>query len=98
MELEKTFHGLLGLDERWEVCGLEFLKEEDRFCMTVVETPELWKREQCPEPTCQSSGITCHDHAPTRSWRHMDVFGKRMEILCDVPRGGDVRLAGRSTG
>ena len=32
-------------------------------------------------------GISCHDHVPTRSWRHLDAFGKRSEILCNLPRG-----------
>lgn len=87
MNLEKTFHGLLGLDERWEVCGVEYDEEGERFFLVIAETPQLWPRERCPQEGCAASGITCYDHAPTRSWRHLDVFGKRSEILCNVPRG-----------
>ena len=29
IELEETFHELVGLDERWKVCDSEFLKKED---------------------------------------------------------------------
>jgi transposase len=87
MDIEKTLHGLLGLDERWEVRAVEFDQQSDRFYMVVVETPQLWEREICPHDTCKSTDITCHDHTQTRCWRHMDVFGKRSEILCNVPRG-----------
>jgi transposase len=87
MNLEETFHGLLGLDEGWEVCGVEYEQEEERFVLVIAETPQLWLRETCPHEGCHASGITCYDHAPTRSWRHLDVFGKRAELLCNVPRG-----------
>lgn len=87
MNLEETFHGLLGLDERWEVCGVEYDEEGGRFFLVLAETPRLWEREVCPSEGCRASGITCYDHAPTRSWRHLDVFGKRSEILWNVPRG-----------
>ena len=87
MDLEKTFHGLLGLDERWEVRGIDYEESEERFVLVIAETPRLWEREVCPHATCQATGITCHDHTKTRSWRHLDVFGKRAEILCNVPRG-----------
>lgn len=87
MNLEETFHGLLGLDERWEVCGVEYDQEAERFFLVIAETPRLWEREVCPGEGCRASGVTCYDHAPTRSWRHLDVFGKRSEILCNVPRG-----------
>ena len=87
MDIEKTLHGLLGLDERWEVRAVEFDQQSDRFFMVVMETLQLWEREICPHDTCKSTGITCNDHIETRCWRHMDVFGKRSEILCNVPRG-----------
>lgn len=87
MELEQTFHSLLGLDARWEVLGAEYETQNERFLIVVAETQKLWPEEKCPEEDCGSSGITCHDHAPVRSWRHMDAFGKRTEILCEVPRG-----------
>jgi hypothetical protein len=45
MHLEETFHGLLGLDECWEVCGMEYDQEEERFFLVIVETPRLWERE-----------------------------------------------------
>lgn len=85
--MEETFHGLLGLDERWEVCGVEYDQEEERFFLVIAETLRLWEQETCPHQGCRASGITCYDHAATRSWRHLDVFGKRADLLCNVPRG-----------
>lgn len=87
MDLEKTFHGLLGLNECWEVKGVDYDEKEGRFFLVLRETPRLWEREQCPHAGCESGGITCHDHTGTRAWRHLDVFGKRAELLCNVPRG-----------
>ncbi|XOV72352.1 MAG: ISL3 family transposase [Verrucomicrobiota bacterium] len=87
MNIEKTIHGLLGLDECWEVRGVDYDSETEKFFMVITETDKLWEKQVCPHPTCKSSGITCYDHTETRSWRHMDVFGKRSEILCNVPRG-----------
>ena len=87
MELEKTFHELLGLNECWEVKAVEYDEEEERFFLVICETPQLWLVERCPHETCGSEGITCHDHTETRAWRHLDVFGKRADLLCNVPRG-----------
>lgn len=87
MELEKTFHELLGLNECWEVKAVEYDEEEERFFLVICETPQLWLAERCPHERCGSEGITCHDHTQTRAWRHLDVFGKRADLLCNVPRG-----------
>lgn len=87
MDLEGTFHGLLGLDERWDVCGIDYDEQEERFFVVIRETGKLWPAERCPEGACGSEGITCHDHTETRAWRHLDVFGKRADLLCNVPRG-----------
>ncbi len=87
MNLEKTFHGILGLDDNWEVHGVDYEEKQEKFFMVIVETSQIWENEICPHANCQSTGITCHDHAHTRSWRHLDAFGKRSEILCNVPRG-----------
>jgi transposase len=86
MDLEKTLHGLLGLNECWKVRAVEYDENDERFFLVICESPQLWEQEQCPHAACQSRGITCHDHAGTRSWRHLDVFGKRAELLCNVPR------------
>lgn len=88
MIAEHAFERLLGLDEGWAVAGAEYeVEAPGRFILVVRETPKLWPKLTCPQPTCGASGITCYDHAPTRSWRHLDAFGKKTEILCEPPRG-----------
>jgi hypothetical protein len=87
MDLETTFHGLLGLDDSWEVNGVDYDDQQGKFFIVITETDKLWEKETCPDPDCKGSGITCHDHVPTRAWRHLDAFGKRSELLCNLPRG-----------
>ena len=87
MDIEKTFHGLLGLNECWEVKAVEYDEDEERFFLVICETSQLWQQERCPHESCSSDGVTCYDHTQTRAWRHLDVFGKRADLLCNVPRG-----------
>lgn len=87
MIAEKAFERLLGLNECWEVVAAEYEEEGDgRFLIFVRETPKLWPSLKCPDAKCGSDGITCYDHAPVRTWRHSDAFGKKSEVLCEPPR------------
>ncbi len=84
---EKAFAGLLQPDEKREVVAAEFeTQPAERFLWVVRETAKLWPRLRGREPTCGCSGVVCHDHAEPRTWRHLDAFGKRTEILCALPR------------
>ena len=84
---EKAFAGLLQLDERWVVLAAEYETEPaERFLVVVRETEKLWPSLRCPEPKCGGDQVVCHDHAEPRTWRHLDAFGKRTEILCSLPR------------
>ncbi len=84
---EKAFERLLGLDECWEVAAAEYETEPaERFVLVVRETGQLWAKLVCPVSTCGGRRVVCHDHAEARSWRHLDAFGKRTEILCAPPR------------
>lgn len=75
------------MDERWSVAAAEYETEPvERFLIVVRETEKLWPSLRCPEPTCGQDRIVCHDHAEPRTWRHLDAFGKRTEILCALPR------------
>ena len=87
MIVENVFHQLLGLGECWSVTGVDYEPEANRFIIVITETEKLWPSQRCPKPACQCQPITCYDHADTRAWRHLDVFGKKSEILCAVPRG-----------
>jgi len=51
----------------------------------IEETPALWTRESCPH--CQSKPVACYDHAPQRTWRHLNVCQLQSEIVCALPRG-----------
>lgn len=78
---------MLQLDERWAVVAAEYETEPaERFLIVVRETEKLWPSLKCPEATCDGEKIVCHDHAEARTWRHLDAFGKRTEILCALPR------------
>ncbi|MFO1459483.1 MAG: ISL3 family transposase [Verrucomicrobiota bacterium] len=84
---EKAFAGLLQLDDRWSVVAAEYETEpSERFLIVVQETERLWPSLKCPEGTCEGTSVICHDHAEPRTWRHLDAFGKRTEILCSLPR------------
>ena len=85
MNIEETFAQLLGLGETWEVVMAEYEVKENRFTVLVQETAKLWPGLRCP--SCQGQPITCYDHVEARSWRHLDVFGKKSQILCALPRG-----------
>lgn len=93
MIVEQVFHQLLNLGECWEVRGVDYEAEANRFVIVISETEKLWPSQVCPQPQCRHRPVTCYDHADTRSWRHLDVFGKKSEILCAVPRGRCARCA-----
>lgn len=87
MIAEQVFHQLLNLGECWEVRGVDYEEAANRFVLVIAETEKLWPTQVCPHSQCRHPRVTCYDHADTRSWRHLDVFGKKSEILCAVPRG-----------
>ncbi len=53
--------------------------------LQVRETPQLWETERCPHDG--SAGVVCHDHIRGLRWRHLNVFNKEVELVCDLPRG-----------
>ena len=89
MITEAAFARLLQLDECWEVLAAEYETEPEpgRFTILVRETAALWPKQQCPVPTCRGTKVVCHDHVETRSWRHLDAFGKATQVVCAPPRG-----------
>lgn len=84
---EKAFERLLGLDECWKVCAAEYESEpREQFLLVIQETDKLWPKLVCPVATCRHTKVVCHDHAPARTWRHLDAFGKPTELVCAPPR------------
>jgi transposase len=84
MTVEELFHRLLGLGESWEVMGCEYQEEANSFFVVIKETARLWEQERCPK--C-AQAVRCYDHVEAMSWRHLNVFHKQSEILCELPRG-----------
>lgn len=85
MTPEKLFHELLGLGECWMVERARFDEVTNVLELHVRETPRLWDVERCPHDG--SGGVVCHDHVRGLRWRHLNVFNKEAEIVCDLPRG-----------
>jgi transposase len=82
---EKLFGELLGLGEAWAVERATFDEAKKVLKLHVRETPKLWASERCPQDG--SDGVVCHDHIRGLRWRHLNVFNKEAEIVCDLPRG-----------
>ncbi len=82
---EKLFSELLRLGDAWVVERVTFLEAKNVLELEVKETPQLWASERCPHDG--SAGVVCHDHIRAMRWRHLNVFSKEAEIVCDLPRG-----------
>jgi transposase len=75
----------LGLGESWWLESAEYHEELNSFLIVVRETPELWRHERCPK--CGVLESACYDHVEPMRWRHLNVFNKQSEIVCELPRG-----------
>jgi transposase len=75
-KLTKHYSLLLGLDAAWEVSDVSLSLEENRVEILVAH---VGGTVTCPE--C-GVGCTIADHAPERSWRHLDTmqFETRMAL------------------
>jgi len=82
---EKVFQKILVLGDGWRVRSVEYVEKEAKVLIRIEETPALWTRESCPH--CQSKPVACYDHAPQRTWRHLNVCQLQSEIVCALPRG-----------
>ena len=83
MNLEETFHRLLGLDDGWRVVSASYEMTQERFVIQVEETPKLWEQESAK----LGYAVRCYDHVEPLRWRHLNVFNKESEIVCALPRG-----------
>ena len=84
MTPEVLFHELLGLGENWKVEKIEFLKDSKGEVHIVVESqPELFENLRCEE--C-SAVMSLYDHAPERTWRHLNIFEHVCYLHCKLPR------------
>ena len=82
---EKVFHQILALGEAWRVGAVDYVEPERKVLIRVEETSQLWGGEVCPH--CAAKSVRGYDHAPERSWRHLNVCQLDSEIVCALPRG-----------
>ena len=82
---EKVFHQILGLGDAWRVSPVDYVEKASKVLIRVEDTPALWAREACPH--CAAKSVGGYDHAPERSWRHLNVCQLESEIVCSLPRG-----------
>jgi transposase len=55
-----------------------------RFFLEIRETAKVWDWVRCP----QDGGLVfCYDHTEMLTWRHLNIFQHRCEIICRLPRG-----------
>ena len=81
---------LLGLDHSWEVADVKLELEAKRVTIQLGFTG---KRVTCP---CCEASCTKADHAPVRTWRHLDTMQFETVLLARVPRV-DCKVCGVKT-
>jgi transposase len=82
---EKVFHQILLLGDAWRVSRVDYVEKESKVLIRVEETPGLWATEKCPH--CHRQSVGGYDHAPERTWRHLNVCQLQSEIVSALPRG-----------
>jgi len=84
MRPEELFHELLGLGTDWSVSELHYLKGKPSEVRIVIKAQESLACGM----TCATDGSSLHryDLAPTRTWRHLNIFEHECYIECQLPR------------
>jgi transposase len=82
---EKVFHQILALGDAWRVNRVDYQEQERKVAIRVEDTPALWPTVACPH--CGRKSVRGYDHAPERTWRHLNVCQLESEIACALPRG-----------
>lgn len=82
---EKVFQQILALGDSWRVERVDYVEKESTVVIRIQETSALWASEICPH--CNAKSVVGYDHAPERSWRHLNVCQLKSEIVCPLPRG-----------
>jgi transposase len=79
--VNEHYQQLLLLAKPWKVAHVE--KDLARNCVRLVIGHDEGAKFPCPE--CAAM-MPVYDHAPMRSWRHLNVMQYRLEISCAIPR------------
>ena len=75
------YEQILGLTSPWFVDRVELKVSEGRVDVFVNHPPELrWRCPQC------GTEFACRDHAPERTWRHLDTCQLQTFLHGRVPR------------
>lgn len=82
---EKVFERILVLGDGWRVRQVDYVEKESKVVIGIEETPALWPGQSCPH--CDRKSVGGYDHAPERTWRHLNVCQLHSEIVCALPRG-----------
>lgn len=79
-KLTEHYRLLLGLDTAWEVSDVSLCLEEKRVAISL--------RPVGVRVTCPECGVECSiaDHAPERTWRHLDTMQFETRLSARVPR------------
>lgn len=89
-QLTEHYRLLLGLDAAWTVSDVSLSLEEKRVEITVTHGGS---RVVCPD--CEKL-CTIADHAPQRTWRHLDTMQFETRIVARTPRA-DCKACGVKT-
>ena len=90
-QFSATHYGMLsGLDHSWEVANVKLELEAKRVTIQLGFTGE---RVTCP---CCEASCTEADHAPERTWRHLDTMQFETVFVARVPRA-DCKVCGVKT-
>ena len=82
---EKVFEKILVLGDGWRVRQVDYLEKDRKVLIRIEEIVALWTGEKCPH--CNAKNVGGYDHAPERTWRHLNVCQLQSEIVCALPRG-----------
>lgn len=73
------------LGDQWTVRAVEYDETKRTVSIKVSETSQLWLDETCPY--CGRKPVGGYDHAPERTWRHLNVCQLDSLICSALPRG-----------
>jgi len=80
-ELSEHYRALLGLDDNWVVSDIDLDLDAQRVMLRLEPASSM----AC---CCSACGRSCplKDHAPERSWRHLDTMQFQTVLVARVPR------------
>jgi transposase len=81
MQDVQLYEQILGLSKPWSVGNVELNLDEGRVNIHVAHPSGV--KWQCPH--CQRE-LSCYDHSPERTWRHLDTCQLQTLLHARIPR------------